>query len=190
MESILDNVRWDRVAAATLLGAALLGTALLAGSCSRDATASPVAERPALGRTVGAHGERSLAADPSSATRPLGVPPHFLSPEEERWGVEVLGVTRTSAGYMLDLRYRVVDPDKAAPLLARGVRTRLVDEATGAEHFVPNAPKVGPLRQTTTRPRAGQTYFALFANPGKALASGALVTILLGDFELPHVAIR
>ncbi|MBI5487893.1 MAG: hypothetical protein HY905_11215 [Deltaproteobacteria bacterium] len=146
---------------------------------------------PVSAATVGVLAGRTAACRLPAPTRPDPVPAtHVLSPAEEQWGVEVLGVTRTSGGYMLDFRYRVVDPAKAAPLLKKGVRTRLTDEATGAVTFVPSPPTVGPLRQTTDEPEAGRTYFEIFTNPGAEIAAGSLVTVELGDFKAEHVVTR
>jgi len=64
-------------------------------------------------------------------------------------GIEVKGLRLSAAGYMLDFRYRVLDPVKAAPLLERKIQPYLLDEASGARLAVPDAPKVGRLRATS-----------------------------------------
>jgi hypothetical protein len=174
----------------SLLAAGVSAAALLAIGCSRPAAASPAAELSPVGRTVDVRTDRSTVAAAPVVSRPARESARALSPAEERWGIEVLGATASGAGYMLDLRYRVLDPAKAAPLLVRDVPTRLVDEATGAVHLVPSPPTVGPLRQTTRRPEAGRIYFELFANPGGTVRPGDRVTFVLGDFTLEHVAVR
>lgn len=110
----------------------------------------------------------------------------------EEWGVEVLGVTRTAAGYMLDFRYRVVDPEKALPLLSRKgkVRSYLIDQATGATLFVPSSPKVGPLRQTSLTATPGRVYYTLFANPGGLVKPGGKVTVVIGEFRVEDLLVR
>ncbi len=105
-------------------------------------------------------------------------------------GIELLGLRPSAAGYMLDLRYRVVDPEKAAPLLDRKLQPHLRDEATGAKLFVPVAAKVGALRKTGGVPKAGQTYAMLFANPGKYLASGAEVTLVIGERQVRGLTVQ
>jgi hypothetical protein len=99
------------------------------------------------------------------------------------YGVEVLGVRRLAAGYMLDFRYRVVDPVKAAPLFDRKAKPYLIDDASGARMAVPAPPRTGPLRSTNT-PVAGRTYFVVFANPAKFIQPGSPVTVVIGDFKV------
>lgn len=111
---------------------------------------------------------------------------------EDEFGIEVLGVRLTSAGFMLDFRYRVLDADKAAPLLDRTRKAYLVDSVTGREHQVPNPPKVGPLRQSlrTGKPETGRTYFAVFGNPGKQIHPGQEVRVVIGDFRSDPIVVR
>jgi hypothetical protein len=108
----------------------------------------------------------------------------------ERFGVEVVGIHLTAAGHMVDFRYRVLDPPKAAPLLDRRQRAELVDAATGAVLAVPQAPKIGTLRQNTANPRAGQVAFALFANPRRLVRSGSKVTVRIGEFAAEGLAVQ
>jgi hypothetical protein len=76
----------------------------------------------------------------------------------------------------------VVDVEKARPLFERKVRPVLLDEATGARVGVPDTPKLGQLRTSSTRQvKAGRTYSILFANPGRMLERGAHVTLLAGS---------
>ncbi|WP_067620607.1 hypothetical protein [Dissulfuribacter thermophilus] len=106
------------------------------------------------------------------------------------WGIQVQGIYLSSAGYMLDFRYKVIDPKKAKYLLKKGAKVYVIHEATGRRVFVPNPPKVGPLRSTTENPIAGRTYFVLFANPGRFIAAGQKVTVVMGDLKLEHLKVR
>ena len=108
--------------------------------------------------------------------------PRLSTHTKRRWGVEVVGVTRMAAGYMLQFRYRVIDSDKAAPLFERASKPVLTDEATGAELIVPTPPKTGPLR-SSNEPIAGRTYWMAFANPAKFVKQGSRVTVTIGDFR-------
>ncbi|MBN1918058.1 MAG: hypothetical protein JW889_09130 [Verrucomicrobia bacterium] len=110
----------------------------------------------------------------------------------ETWGVEIVGVWRSAGGYMLDFRYRVIDAEKAAPLLTRGpgIRPYLIDQASGAQLGLASSPKVGPLRQTTQVPTVGRVYFAIFANPGGMVASGNKVTVVIGDFRAEDLVVQ
>lgn len=104
-------------------------------------------------------------------------------------GIEVDGIRLSAAGYMLDFRYRVLDPDKAAPLLDRRIQPYLVD-ASGAKLAVPGAPKVGSLR-TTSRNKLipGRSYYILFANPGRYLRAGSKVTLVAGDARINDLTV-
>lgn len=105
-------------------------------------------------------------------------------------GIEILGVRLTAAGYLIDLRYRVTDVDKALPWMNRQAKAYLIDEATGAKLYVPSPPKVGPLRQTSRRPLASRAYFMMFANPGGFVKAGAKVTVVVGDLRLENLVVE
>lgn len=126
--------------------------------------------------TRAAAGEAATGADPVAAS---GDP---LRLAEERFGVKILSVRTSAEGHVVDLRYRVLDAGKAAPLFARGIHPSLYDEGTGQVLSVPSAPKTGPLR-ASGRPMEHRTYFILFGNPGGLVRCGSRVTLLLGDLE-------
>ena len=97
----------------------------------------------------------------------------------EQFGVRLTEVRLTANGYVVDLRYRVLDPAKAKPLLDRKVRPVLVDETTGNRFYVPVPPTVGALRQTSRNNviHTDRDYFMLFANPDRKLRAGSKVTL-------------
>ncbi len=109
---------------------------------------------------------------------------------EEKWGVRIIGTRLTSAGYMLDFRFKVLDPGKSAPLLDPRVKAYLIDKSSGQKFFVPSTPKVGSLRQTTLEPVSGRIYCIFFANPGKFIKPGNEVSIVIGDFESTNVVLQ
>lgn len=151
----------------------MLALLAVTGCASRAAgthpTTGPTAPDPGVGAAPGANDLAGPAAG---------------------WGIEVLGVQRSAAGYMLDFRYRVVDPEKALPLLDRSAKACLIDQATGLTTYVPAPPKVGALRQTTAMPRASRTYFVIFANPGRRIAAGNKVTVKIGDCVLEDLVVQ
>jgi hypothetical protein len=108
----------------------------------------------------------------------------------DRWGIKVLGIRRTSAGYMLDFRYRVLQPDKAKLLLNRRVKPYLIVEDSGLELQVPVSPKIGPLRQSSAKVYADRNYFMLFGNPGRRVKAGDKVTLVVGDFRAEHLVVE
>lgn len=117
--------------------------------------------------------------------------PKLHSEIENKLGIEIVGLRRSAVGYMLDFRYRLLDPAKAAPLLDRKIQPYLLDEATGAQLGVPDAPKVGQLRPTSRNKLIpGRNYYILFANPGRYLKAGSQVTLVAGDALIKHLTIE
>lgn len=110
----------------------------------------------------------------------------------ESLGISIHGLVLSSAGYMLDLRYRVMDPGKAAPLMDKKIRPYLIVEATGARLEIPNTPKVGALRQL---PRNNivekeRNYFIMFINAGHRLHSGDKVNLFIGETKIESLSIQ
>jgi len=108
---------------------------------------------------------------------------------QDKWGIKIEGIRLSAAGYMLDFRYRVIDPEKAAPLFDRQTKPYLIDQESGAKFIVPSPPKVGPLR-TSNPPQADRTYFILFANPGKYVKQGNKVTVVIGEFKAENLTVN
>jgi hypothetical protein len=114
-------------------------------------------------------------------------------PAEERWGLKVVSVRLTANALMLDLRYQVIDSEKAFPLMGPKIRPYLIDQATGTKLLVPNMPKVGSMKQRITSPDdeiADKTYFMLFANSQRLVRSGSLVTLIMGDFKVENLVVQ
>lgn len=90
------------------------------------------------------------------------------------YGIVVQGLHLSAHGYMLDLRYRVTDPAKAAPLLDARKKVQLLDGAHQARLGVPESPVIGGMRQTSRNHvvYTDRDYFVLFVNPGRAVRSG------------------
>lgn len=104
--------------------------------------------------------------------------------------IDVQGVMLSAADYMLDFRYRVIDPERASDILSRNQKPYLVDQATGAKMVVPSPPKVGPLRQTTLKPQKNRTYYVMFANPGKFIKRDSKVDVVIGDFIVRDIVVK
>ena len=108
-------------------------------------------------------------------------------------GIKVSGLRLSSAGYMLDFRYRVIDPDKAASLMDYKIKPYMLVESTGARLDIPDTPKLGLLRQ---RPRNNsgaekdRDYFIMFSNLGRRLKSGDMVSIVVGETKIEHLSIQ
>ena len=109
---------------------------------------------------------------------------------KEKWGVDNFRVRLTSAGYMLDVRYRVYDKTKAKPLFSRKLRPYAIEEASNVKYGVPASPKVGFLRQAPSHIKENKEYFLMIANPGKRLKPGDKLTLVIGDFRIEHLTIE
>jgi hypothetical protein len=98
-------------------------------------------------------------------------------------------VHMSAAGTLIDLRYRVVDAQRAARVLGPKVRPRLIDEASGIEMAVPTTAKLGSLRQTQGTQREGRSYFVLFVNSAR-IGPGSRVTAELGELRFQHLLVE
>ncbi|RME58507.1 MAG: hypothetical protein D6790_11870 [Caldilineae bacterium] len=106
------------------------------------------------------------------------------------YGVEVVGLGLAAAGYMIDFRYRVVDPVKAAPMFDRRVKPWCEVAKSGARLMVPAPAKTGPLRQVGRKVKPGSQLFIMFANPGRHVQRGDKVTIVVGDYRFADLVVQ
>ena len=118
---------------------------------------------------------------------PLGPSPSSF---EQRYGIVPVALRLTGAGHMLDFRFKVLDPAKAATLIQHNSKPRLLDPLTGRDHDTPSMAKVGALRQTDSKLRAGKVYFIMFSNQHDALKAGDKVTIAFDDVKLENQIIQ
>jgi hypothetical protein len=169
------------------VAAALTVAALLSGCAG---TPRPRGAEPAAAAAAAAAPAVPRAAHPAPTITPAHASPGSGVLLEDL-GVRVQGLKLTADGYVVDLRYRVLDPDKARPLLDRKVRPVLVDESTGKRYYVPSPPIVGSLRQTARNKviHTDRNYFILFANPDRQLQAGSLVTLHVGDRKADQLRI-
>jgi len=108
----------------------------------------------------------------------------------EQWGIEALKVTLSANGYMVDFRYRVIDPKKAAKAVNRRDQPYLRNLKTGRNSLVPSPANIGALRHTGGNLQKGKHYFVLFANPGKAIKRGDKVNLVMGGYALENVTVQ
>ena len=92
-------------------------------------------------------------------------------------------VAVTGGGGLIDLRYQVLDPDKAVAI--HESPPEMVDERSDAlvDNLLMGHQHRGVLH-------AGQTYYLIFLNPGNLVARGDRITVALGGFRLPHVLVQ
>lgn len=113
------------------------------------------------------------AGEPAGPTAPVQ--------GEAELGIEVVRVTLSASGNIVDLRYRVLDPPRAKGLLTKGAKVLLKDEASGKLLSVPSLGYVGSLQQNSPEPQKGRVYYVLFNNVGQLVKPGRKVTLILGD---------
>jgi hypothetical protein len=132
----------------------------------------------------------ATAQDPDAAKlEPPAKHPREKTYMKRQWGIEVLFVRQTSAGYMLEFRYKVLDAERAAPLFDRQVKPLLTHVKSGATLIVPTPAKTGALRNSNP-PKTGTTYWMFFANPGKLVKPGDAVSIKIGDFTVEDLIVQ
>ena len=107
-----------------------------------------------------------------------------------QWGVEITSLHLSAHGRMVDFRYRVLDPAKAAMLGKRENKPQLIDQASGTVLYVPDTPKLGPLRQSASRLIKGKIYFALFGNARCIVKAGSKVTVKIGEFKAENLMVE
>jgi hypothetical protein len=102
-----------------------------------------------------------------------------LSPSRARFqaetGIRVIRVAVTGGGGLVDLRYQVIDPDKAQVVHLR--TPRLIDERTGQ---VIDTPFMGHSHGGG-QAKAGYTYPLLFVNENGVLTRGSAVSVVIGN---------
>jgi hypothetical protein len=103
----------------------------------------------------------------------------------DRSGVRVVRVAVTGDGGLIDLRYQVVDADKAAAVHDEATPPLVIDERTGAAlgSLLMGHLHAGPVK-------VGVTYYLLFENKGWIVRRGGRVTVRLGDARLAHVRVQ
>lgn len=94
-------------------------------------------------------------------------------------GVEGLEVRLRAAGYLAELRFRVVEAARAAPLFDPGVRLEVLREAGGPPLSAPLQTRLWPAG----RPEAGRAYAIELDNTDRRLAAGDRVTVAFGPLR-------
>jgi hypothetical protein len=108
---------------------------------------------------------------------------------KREWGIEILYVRQTAAGYMLEFRYKVVDAKKAQALFERQIKPLLTHVESGAKMVVPTPAKTGALRNSNP-PKDDHIYWMFFANPGQLVKPGEHVSIEIGEFVVKNLVVQ
>ena len=101
---------------------------------------------------------------------------------ENEFGIRIRLVGITASGGLVDFRYRVVDLDKALPLLGSHENMPgLVDEASGVALIAPE----GMMHHNVLE--ADRTYFMHYPNAGNKIKPGSEVAVVMGDIRVESV---
>ena len=125
--------------------------------------------------------------------KPVQAPPPVVSHApslEDSWGIQVSSVRLAMGNSMVDLRYMVVNTEKAAQLAGGTIRAYIQDCTTGTRLFMVPPPKEGAFPPTGNRLSPGKTYFAMVGNKNGVLKSGNKVNIVVGDALVTNVIIE
>jgi hypothetical protein len=110
----------------------------------------------------------------------------------KQWGVKLISLNLSAAGYMMDFRFRVLDADKASSFFDHRIKPYVLAERSNAKLPVPMANKVGALRPTNRGQniKAGKNYYMMFANPDRHVKKGEQITLVIGDFKVEHLTVN
>jgi len=103
----------------------------------------------------------------------------------ERSGVRLVQVAVTGGGGLLDVRYQVVDPNKAVTVHENQTPPALIDERTG---LVLDRLLMGHAHKGELKPAV--TYYLVFENTGNWVRRGSKVSVLLGDAQVENVVVK
>jgi len=127
--------------------------------------------------------------DPQAATN--SVPVQWQRPSVsaddlvDRVGVKLTQVAVTGGGGLLDLRFQVVDPQKALAVHEARTPPAIIHEETG---LVVNQLLMDHQMRGALKPAV--TYYMVFESPANWVQRGNKVTVLLGNAQVEHVVVR
>jgi len=125
---------------------------------------------------------RSRTAGQAAATGP-GVEPISAGDLEERYGVRLRLLAVTAGGGMVDLRLKILDAEKATPLLGEPSKPPLlVAEDSGTTLQAPEGSMGEEIRL-----QDGQVLILLYPNAGGAIRPGTPVSVVFGNERLEPV---
>ncbi len=103
-----------------------------------------------------------------------------------RYGIQVNLIATSAAGGLIELRYQVIDPEKASPMLHDvQMLPKIIDEDSGTTLAMASLPH----RHSSVLTLGGE-YFFLLANAHNALRAGSQVTLVIGDARIEHLTVQ
>ena len=99
----------------------------------------------------------------------------------QEWGIEPIHARVTANGFMIEFRYKVVDPEKATILSDRKRFPYMLSMKSRAKLSVPYFPTVGFIKSNRKFLHPGKNYTAMFSNEGTHMLRGDQVRIQVRD---------
>jgi len=157
---------------------------------SHGSVAGPAVKHPAAAKMVPARGP--------------------ASPVEEQWGIRVSSVTLTGADLVMELRYEVTDPAKAALLNDGATAASVLDPDTGTTIRIGAPPErpggvsqhsrarsaalmmreAGSFPPPPNRIVLGKTYSIQLPNPPDRVKKGSRVVVVIGNFRTDYITVE
>jgi hypothetical protein len=168
-------------ATALVLQAQAQATALIQNAGVPPATATPTA----IARTAEATRAPTPSSVASQATEVRATPGMTATDDASSSRVELLRVDFAAEGKYIYVEFRA--PPRVARLWRQG-NVSVIDEATGIIYNgIPVAPIIGPLIAQPVR--EGQIGYVMLVNLDFGIKTGAVVTVVLGNFKQEHVRV-
>lgn len=142
--------------------------------------------------TVGSQTAEGASGTASAAGQGADGQQRIVSTEvlKDMLGIEISSLQLAVGGTRIDMRYKVVDSDKAMTLTNQMYNAMLVT-ADGKTLSLPNTPGGARLRQDSgSQLVAGRTYANLFPNVNNMIKSGDTVTLRIGNLRAEHLVVR
>ena len=101
---------------------------------------------------------------------------------EAKWGIRISRVAVTADGGLVDVRFVVIDPDKALAMMQDPANLPIL-HPVGAKVTIDSIAQMAARHDLTP----GQTYFLLYRNTGGAMRSGGHLSLTFGTLVLGDV---
>ena len=128
---------------------------------------------------------------------------------EEMWGIQVTGIGLTRANSTIELRYKVLAPEKATLLADSQSEAYILDHASGAKIPLRSPQPEGPFSQhsrarsaalmmreagsfppTPSRMVPDKVYSVLLPNPGSVVKGGNKVALVVGTARNDNLVVE
>lgn len=115
-------------------------------------------------------------------------PPKIIKQDtlRDKWGIVISSVRLTAGGTSLDVRYKILDDQKASGMHKLQGQTYLLDQSTGRN--LTSRAQVQPL--VTQEMNEGKTYFMMFPNRGRSVRSGDVLTLVIGGTRAENLVVN